>query len=65
MTITERQIMHKYIDILKEIKRGGDRELDHVIADNALKDALRELGFHDLSNEYDKAESRADGFWYA
>lgn len=65
MTLLERQLMHKYIDKLKDINKGGDKEGDHCIADEALIDFLKEVGFGDLAKAYEDAEERAGGFWYA
>lgn len=65
MTLSERQLMHKYIDILNDIEKGGDTERCHVVADNALSDFLKEVGFGDLAKAREDAEERIGGFWYA
>lgn len=57
--------MHKYIDILNGIEKDGDPERCHVVADKALSDFLKEVGFGDLAKAFEDAEERVGGFWYA
>ena len=45
---------------LKEIQKLGDKELAHIRADDVLCDFLNDLGYHDITKEYEKV-----GKWYA
>lgn len=50
------------IDKLVEIQETGegDHELSHIKADDILSDLLRDLGYDDVVDEFDKIEK-----WYA
>ena len=64
MTITERQMMHKYIDIIKEQNNSSDGEAAHCIADRAIIDFLREVGFGDLAKAFHECDNKV-GFYYS
>ena len=53
--------LEKYcIEQIKECCYSGDKEADHVNADNILNAFLTALGFKKLVREFDKVEK-----WYA
>ena len=52
----------EYIEKLKETCESSDKERNHIEADYLLCDALRQLGWEKLANEFRK---QSDDFWYA
>lgn len=44
--------------------RSGDREGDHIAADDILVEALDLAGYQDISNAW-RAACKRVGFWYA
>lgn len=64
MTKKQKIIVEQYVEKLMESK-NSDNELTHIIADDILLSALRDLGFGDLADTFEKVEDEVGGFWYA
>ena len=52
------------IDVLNNLNEAGDTEDSHMVADDVLCAALRNLGHADLADAWERARDRC-GFWYA
>lgn len=65
MTKKQKMIMEKRIVEMLDLSNtfGTDREALHSCADDLLLSSLRDLGFGELADAYDKLSSV--GFWYA
>lgn len=59
--MTEQRIeAHIYVDRLRQLQGNGDKELQHVRADDVLCDLLKRLGFEAVVDEFEKVDK-----WYA
>ena len=64
MNVEQRQALGKAVDALNDLKEGSDEEIAHALAEDALCDLLRSVGFGEAADAFDAANERV-GFWYA
>ena len=64
MNVTQRQIMLEAIDKLAAMTEHDDAEIAHSEAEDILCGLLKELGFGDAAEAFERASERV-GFWYA
>lgn len=63
MEISERQLLIKAVAELDAMKEGDDEEGCHTQAELILQNLLRDLGFGEAGDAFDRACIRV-GFWY-
>lgn len=63
-TQKQKLVMAKYVEQL-DLLDGWDCEADHMYADNYILDALRELGFGEVADAYERVQKRCAWWAYA
>lgn len=52
----KKELLEQSLKKMKILKQLGDEEVSHTMADKLLCDILKELGFEELVNEFNKLD---------